>query len=75
MKAALTEAARKMRISYDDLKQRAKGERRLIHDDITVVVLFIDHELLEQNGPVSDMSIRGFIDTVGSSRFDLEGVT
>lgn len=75
VKVALTEAAKKMRISYDVLKQRAKGERRLIHDDITVVVVFIDHELLGQNCSVPEMSIRGFTDTVGPSRFDLQGVT
>ncbi|PON45328.1 Protein phosphatase [Trema orientale] len=75
VKVALTEAAKKMRISYDVLKQRAKGERRLIHDDITVVVVFIDHELLGQNCSLPEMSIRGFTDTVGPSRFDLQGVT
>ncbi|XP_062112208.1 probable protein phosphatase 2C 68 [Humulus lupulus] len=75
LRAALMEAARKMRIGYDDLKQRPKGDRRQIHDDISVVVMFLDHQVMGQNGSVPEMSIRGFSNTVGPSRFDIQGVT
>ncbi|KAL5545461.1 hypothetical protein UlMin_005148 [Ulmus minor] len=75
LKAALTEAARKREMRYDDLKKVEKGIRRFFHDDITVVVIFIDHDLLGQNTSAPEMSIRGFTDTVGPSRFNLQGVT
>ncbi|CAL9181383.1 unnamed protein product [Musa hybrid cultivar] len=42
VRAALIEAARKQGMSYDDLKHIEKGIRRRVHDDITVVVIFID---------------------------------
>lgn len=42
VRAALIEAARKQGMSYDDLKHIEKGIRRRVHDDITVVVIYID---------------------------------
>lgn len=56
---------------YDDLKKVEKGTRRFFHDDITVVVVFIDHDLLEKEGPVAELSVRGFIDSVGPSKFSI----
>nr|UBY07129.1 NBS-LRR disease resistance protein [Dasypyrum villosum] len=41
----LQEAARKHEMRYSDLKKIDRGVRRHFHDDITVVVLFIDHGL------------------------------
>ena len=60
---------------YDDLKKIEKGVRRFFHDDITVVVIFIDHKLLEKKISVPELSIRGFVDTVGPSNFNiLQGI-
>ncbi|KAJ0533608.1 putative protein-serine/threonine phosphatase [Helianthus annuus] len=42
VRAALAEAARKAGMSYSKLETIEKGLRRNIHDDITVVVLFLD---------------------------------
>ena len=41
--AALQEAAKKNEIKYDELKKVSKGLRRHFHDDITVVVMYLDH--------------------------------
>lgn len=43
MRAALEEAAKKKEVIYDDLKRVEKGLRRHFHDDITVIVLYLDH--------------------------------
>lgn len=59
-------------MTYDELKKHEKGVRRFYHDDITVVVIFIDSELLEQNIHVPEMSVRGGIDTIGPSRFNIQ---
>ncbi|KAI5585765.1 hypothetical protein BDE02_06G166900 [Populus trichocarpa] len=75
VRAALNMAARKRVMRYDDLKKVDRGVRRFFHDDITVVVIFIDHELLGNSTSVPEMSVRGFIDTVGPSNFNfLQGV-
>ncbi|KAK9290013.1 hypothetical protein L1049_008176 [Liquidambar formosana] len=75
LKRALSEAARKREMRYDDLKRVEKGVRRFFHDDITVVVIFIDHDLLGKKMPVPELSVRGFIDTVGPSNFNiLQGI-
>ncbi|KAJ6914419.1 protein phosphatase 2C 68 [Populus alba x Populus x berolinensis] len=75
VRAALHMAARKRVMRYDDLKKVDRGARRFFHDDITVVVIFIDHELLGNSTSVPEMSVRGFIDTVGPSNFNfLQGV-
>ncbi|KAL1293564.1 hypothetical protein HN51_054219 [Arachis hypogaea] len=69
LKAALTEAARKREMRYKDLQKVEKGVRRFFHDDITVVVIFIDHELVGKNVTVPELSIKGFMDSVGPSNF------
>ncbi|CAL4884714.1 unnamed protein product [Urochloa decumbens] len=74
VRAALKQAARKREMRYDDLKKVEKGVRRFFHDDITVVVVYIDHGLLQQrDASVPELSVRGFVDSVGPSRFS--GVT
>lgn len=66
----MNEAARKGKRTYKELQKVKKGMRRCFHDDITVIVVFIDHELLgKKNVPVPQVSIKGFIDTVGPSQF------
>ncbi|KAG0457594.1 hypothetical protein HPP92_022751 [Vanilla planifolia] len=42
VKAALVEAAKKREMRYSDLKKIDRGVRRHFHDDITVVILFLD---------------------------------
>ncbi|KAK9705351.1 hypothetical protein RND81_07G050300 [Saponaria officinalis] len=43
VRAALQEAAKKRELSYGDIKKIAKGIRRHFHDDISVVVVYLDH--------------------------------
>lgn len=60
VKAALREAAKKREMRYSDLKQIERGVRRHFHDDITVIVLFLDSNLISSspcNGPM--LSVRG----------------
>lgn len=71
LKTALTEAAKKREMRYPDLKKVEKGIRRFFHDDISVVVIFIDHDMLEKNNSVTGLSIRGFVDDVGPSKFEI----
>lgn len=71
LKTALNVAAKKRQLRYDDLKKIEKGVRRFFHDDITVVVIFIDNELSRQKISVPELSVRGFIDTVGPSNFNI----
>ncbi|XP_022139107.1 probable protein phosphatase 2C 38 isoform X2 [Momordica charantia] len=60
VKAALHEAAKKREMRYADLKKIDRGVRRHFHDDITVIVLFLDSHLISRSpsyGPM--LSIRG----------------
>lgn len=41
--AALEEAAKKRQMRYKDLNKIEKGIRRHFHDDITVIVIYLDH--------------------------------
>lgn len=45
VRAALQTAARKREMRYEDIKRIQKGARRHFHDDITVVVIYLDHPL------------------------------
>lgn len=71
LKTALNAAAKKRQMGYDELKKIDKGDRRFYHDDITVVVIFIDHALLGNKISVPELSVRGFVDTVGPSNFNI----
>ncbi|KAL8540056.1 hypothetical protein ACS0TY_001592 [Phlomoides rotata] len=58
VKAALQEAAKKREMRYSDLKKIDRGVRRHFHDDITVVVLFLDsHVVSRARSP--NVSVRG----------------
>ncbi|KAE8647968.1 probable protein phosphatase 2C 38 isoform X1 [Cucumis sativus] len=60
VKAALHGAAKKREMRYTDLKKIDRGVRRHFHDDITVIVLFLDSHLISRSpsyGPM--LSIRG----------------
>lgn len=62
MKAALQEAAKKREMRYSDLKKIERGVRRHFHDDITVVVVFLDLQLVSSWGSSvrgSNMSVKG----------------
>ncbi|KAK6913675.1 PPM-type phosphatase-like domain [Dillenia turbinata] len=56
IKAALQEAARKREMRYSDLQKIDKKVRRHFHDDISVIVLFLNHDLISR-GIVRDHSI------------------
>lgn len=49
VKAALQEAARKREMRYSDLQKIDKKVRRHFHDDITVIVLFLNHDLISKS--------------------------
>ncbi|CAN1307730.1 Probable protein phosphatase 2C 60 [Linum perenne] len=65
VKAALQEAAKKREMRYSDLKKIDRGVRRHFHDDITVVVLFLDSNLAIRatnvgvGNKVVNVSVRG----------------
>ncbi|KAG6710139.1 hypothetical protein I3842_06G168600 [Carya illinoinensis] len=44
IRAAIQEAAKKKEMRYGDLKKIEKGIRRHFHDDITVIVIYLDHQ-------------------------------
>ncbi|CAL9245241.1 unnamed protein product [Arabidopsis halleri] len=61
VKAALQEAAKKREMRYSDLNKIERGVRRHFHDDITVIVLFLDTNLLSRASSLKtpSVSIRG----------------
>ncbi|XP_004295069.1 PREDICTED: probable protein phosphatase 2C 42 isoform X1 [Fragaria vesca subsp. vesca] len=63
VKTALQEAARKREMRYSDLRKIDKKVRRHFHDDITVIVLFLNHDLISR-GTAQDppISIRSGVD-------------
>ncbi|KAL1564526.1 [pyruvate dehydrogenase (acetyl-transferring)]-phosphatase [Salvia divinorum] len=42
--AAIQEAAKKREVRYKDIKKIERGIRRHFHDDITVIVIYLDHQ-------------------------------
>ena len=64
IKLALEEAAKKREMRYSDLKKIERGIRRHFHDDITVIVVFLDHELM---GTVSPVNVDSHSTTHGSN--------
>ncbi|CAM8943674.1 unnamed protein product [Rhodiola kirilowii] len=63
IKAALKRAARIHNMSYRRLRRLGKNSRRNFHDDITVIVLFLNHDLIAA-GSVQDtpVSVRSALD-------------
>ncbi|XP_051134605.1 probable protein phosphatase 2C 60 [Andrographis paniculata] len=61
VKAALQEAAKKREMRYSDLKKIDRGVRRHFHDDITVIVLFLDSQLVSRASSVQspNVSVKG----------------
>jgi len=60
---ALEEAAKKRDMRYDELKKVEKGLRRHFHDDITVIVLYLDHSKESINGRSRHKGDYGCINT------------
>ncbi|KAL2231713.1 probable protein phosphatase 2C 60 [Sesamum indicum] len=61
VKAALQEAAKKREMRYSDLKKIDRGVRRHFHDDITVVVVFLDSHLVSRASSArgANVSVKG----------------
>lgn len=60
IKAALRVAAKKREMRYSDLKKIERGVRRHFHDDISVVVVFLDcYSMNRSSSHVPILSIRG----------------
>lgn len=59
VQAALRVAAKKREMRYSDLKKIDRGVRRHFHDDITVVVVFLDSVAKRTPPMCSNVSIRG----------------
>ncbi|KAI4298534.1 hypothetical protein L6164_032081 [Bauhinia variegata] len=57
VRAAIHEAAKKREMRYDDIKKIDKGIRRHFHDDITVVVIYLDHQKGPSSGRFKDSSL------------------
>ncbi|CAH1423420.1 unnamed protein product [Lactuca virosa] len=57
IKVALQRAAKKREMRYSDLKKIDRGVRRHFHDDITVVVLFLDSNLMTRR--TANVSVKG----------------
>ncbi|KAL6565364.1 hypothetical protein OROGR_002315 [Orobanche gracilis] len=64
VKAALQEAAKKREMRYSDLKKIDRGVRRHFHDDISVIVLFLDLYLSDRG------SFQGPIFSIKAGRFN-----
>lgn len=61
VKAALQEAAKKREMRYADLKKIDRGVRRHFHDDISVIVVFLDSDLVSRASTIKGptLSLRG----------------
>ncbi|CAL1387183.1 unnamed protein product [Linum trigynum] len=60
LKAALQEAAKKREMRYSDLEKIDRGVRRHFHDDITIIVLFLDSNTISRSTSRNPrVSIRG----------------
>lgn len=53
VRAALEGAAEKKEMRYEDIKRLEKGERRHVHDDITVIVIYLDHPGRSSNSGIN----------------------
>ncbi|EXC03927.1 putative protein phosphatase 2C 43 [Morus notabilis] len=76
LKAAIKMACRKSkeRYTYDQIKAFGSNQsRRDIHDDITIVVIYFDHDR-GYDANVPGLSIRGFRNSHLPPRFNLQGV-
>ncbi|CAI5946804.1 unnamed protein product [Closterium sp. NIES-65] len=62
IRTALQRAAEKTEMLYNDLLRMPSGQRRDYHDDISVVVFFLDHDAMQRSSHSfwkKDVSIKG----------------
>ncbi|KAM7470943.1 hypothetical protein LguiA_009126 [Lonicera macranthoides] len=61
VKVALQEAAKKREMRYSDLKKIDRGVRRHFHDDITVIIVFLDSNMVSKASSVKspNLSVKG----------------
>lgn len=63
VKVALQEAAKKREKRYSDMKKIDRGIRRHFHDDITVIVVFLDSNIVScaslARGPIVSLKVGG----------------
>ncbi|OIW12872.1 hypothetical protein TanjilG_24805 [Lupinus angustifolius] len=52
VRTALQQAAKKREMRYEDIIKVGKGIRRHFHDDITVIVIFLDHQRGSSHGRI-----------------------
>ncbi|KAF5735914.1 phosphatase 2C family protein [Tripterygium wilfordii] len=57
VKLALQEAAKKREMRYSDLKKIDRGVRRHFHDDITVIIVFLDSKLISRASSLKGPSV------------------
>lgn len=57
VKAALQEAAKKREMRYSDLKKIERGVRRHFHDDITVIIVFLESNLISRASSAKSPSV------------------
>ncbi|KAK9058914.1 hypothetical protein SSX86_023762 [Deinandra increscens subsp. villosa] len=62
VKAALQEAAKKREMRYSDLKKIDKRVRRHFHDDITVIVLFLNYDQICRGAGGPNVSLRSALE-------------
>ncbi|XP_076956619.1 putative protein phosphatase 2C 42 [Bidens hawaiensis] len=62
VKAALQEAAKKRDMKYSDLNKIDKVVRRHFHDDITVIVLFLNYDQICRGGGGPNVSLRSALE-------------
>ena len=70
--AAIQEAAKKREVRYKDIKKIERGVRRHFHDDITVIVIYLDHQKHKQGAvgstiPPIDIYSHNSDEAMGSS--------
>ncbi|KAL0339566.1 UNVERIFIED_CONTAM: putative protein phosphatase 2C 68 [Sesamum radiatum] len=53
---AMEKAAKTRQMPYSEIKKLDQGVRRHVHDDITIVVVFIDHEMLDSKTSIPELS-------------------
>ncbi|KAK4404947.1 putative protein phosphatase 2C 68 [Sesamum angolense] len=58
---AMEKAAKTRQMPYSEIKKLDQGVRRHVHDDITIVVVFIDHEMLDSKTSIPELSILFFM--------------
>lgn len=57
VRAAIREAAKKREMSYGDIKKIKRGIRRHFHDDITAIVIYLDHQTRSSNARLKNNAV------------------